>query len=235
VFAGILGFFYISKFRIKNVTIEGLDSIEEKDLSDAVNKTLSEKVAGFLPGDNIFLINKKRFSEKIMPQFLRIGDIEIVRKFPDALTLSVRERSPWATVCTNMPDKCFLAGEDGFLFDFALNLQGNLILKVLDEREREISLGEFIMESDEFEKLKKFKEDVEDYIDSRIIKIVLKNNESYELHFNSWYIIIDKENDIQLASSNLMLALYSEIKDNYENLEYVDLRFGNKVFYRFKE
>ena len=47
-------------------------------------------------------------------------------------------------------------------------------------------------------------------------------------------MIIDAETDIEKSLENLSLALRSgEIKEKSNALEYVDLRFPDKVFYKF--
>ena len=52
-------------------------------------------------------------------------------------------------------------------------------------------------------------------------------------------IIFKKDSDVQKIAENLKAALdteplLSKFKNEYSSLEYIDLRFGNKVYYKFK-
>lgn len=232
--ASFVAVFYISKFRIKNINIDGVNILSEDELRSITSNILSQKIAKVFPGDNIFLIDKNAIKDTIFSKFLRIKNINISRGFPDIINIIIEERDTWATLCAINNDGCFLISSDGFLFDDALDFEGGLLLKIRDERAQTIGLGDFIMESEELTRLTTFKNSLEEYMNNVVVKITLKDADVYELHFDGWYTIIDKENEPELAIANFILALNSEIKDGYENLEYVDLRFGNKVFYKFK-
>jgi len=51
---------------------------------------------------------------------------------------------------------------------------------------------------------------------------------------SGWFLVIDLETDFGRALENLTIAL-NEIGERKEKLEYADLRFADKIFYRFKE
>lgn len=233
--ASFVAVFYISKFRIKNINVDGINILSEAEIQNITNNILSQKIAKIFPGDNIFLVNKNDIKEDALSKFLRIKNINVSRKFPDTLSIVIEERKTWAVFCALNSSGCFLVASDGLLFDNALDFQGGLLLKIQNERIQKLGLGDFIMGNKELVRLTTFKNSLEEYMDDRIVKIILKDGGIYELYFDGWYTIIDKDNDPEIAMANFILALNSEIKDDYEDLEYIDLRFGNKVFYRFKK
>ena len=51
--------------------------------------------------------------------------------------------------------------------------------------------------------------------------------EGYRVYF-------DRESDLQNAFRVLKTVLAEEIKDRRARLDYIDLRFGNKVFYKLQ-
>jgi hypothetical protein len=63
-------------------------------------------------------------------------------------------------------------------------------------------------------------------------KLVSEDNKKYELYFNeSSKIIFNDEQNIRELMDNFQAVL--NIEDFYiNNIEYIDLRFGNKVFYK---
>jgi hypothetical protein len=68
-----------------------------------------------------------------------------------------------------------------------------------------------------------------------VAKIILKDGWQYEIYLKeSWYILLNDKNESNLSFSNLQLVLDGTIKEKRPTLEYVDLRSGNKVFYKYK-
>ncbi len=63
---------------------------------------------------------------------------------------------------------------------------------------------------------------------------IIKKEGIYELQTSeNWFILLNEQNDSQITYQNLKIAL-DQIADKRKNLSYIDLRFGNKVFYKFK-
>ena len=50
-----------------------------------------------------------------------------------------------------------------------------------------------------------------------------------------WEILLLEDTDPEAAYKNLELALEREIKDKIASLDYIDLRFGNRIFYKFRD
>jgi len=47
-----------------------------------------------------------------------------------------------------------------------------------------------------------------------------------------WYALLDEETNFKTAFENMKLVLENQIKDKRAELEYIDLRFSNKVFFK---
>ena len=73
-------------------------------------------------------------------------------------------------------------------------------------------------------------------LDNGDIKIFLSNSDKTLI---GPYITLKADSDFQKVAENLQTALSTEplqsnFKNKYSSLEYIDLRFGNKVVYKFK-
>ena len=67
------------------------------------------------------------------------------------------------------------------------------------------------------------------------ISVVLKDGDIYEIYLKEgWYVILNNENEPESSFNNLELVLGETVKEKRSKLEYVDLRFGNKVFFKLK-
>jgi hypothetical protein len=68
-----------------------------------------------------------------------------------------------------------------------------------------------------------------------ISKIILKDAGIREVYLKEgWYILLNDKNEPDQTFSNLELVLDQEIKEKRPKLDYIDLRFGKKVFYKLK-
>ena len=66
-------------------------------------------------------------------------------------------------------------------------------------------------------------------------KIVIKDEGAYEIHLREkWQILLNDKNEPEQSFANLKLVLSQIIKEKTPQLEYIDLRLGNKVFYKLR-
>lgn len=227
--------FYVPSLRISKVHIEGLSISYEKELRGGILEILSQKRWLIFPKDSVFLFPRGEL-ENILKNFHRIKKFQLEVEFPAALRLSVEERKTWAVWCqSELKRLCLLVDEEGFAFVSSPALSGKAVLKIIDERNEDF-LGKNVLPPEGFSKIRTFigllprrtGEEIESVnikISGNIINLVLKSG---------WFLIIDDETDPAKALENLSLALNSKIKESREKLEYIDLRFEDKIFYRFK-
>ncbi|MBI5045781.1 MAG: FtsQ-type POTRA domain-containing protein [Candidatus Niyogibacteria bacterium] len=128
---------------------------------------------------------------------------------------------------------CFLADSGGMLFSGAPDFQGNLLLKIYDERGVALKTGDAVFNLKDFSIMAEFVVQLENDLNNRVSRIVLKDGGVKEFYLKDWYVLTDDSVDYKTARNNLNLTL-SEIGDNRGLLEYIDLRFSNKIFYKFK-
>lgn len=141
-------------------------------------------------------------------------------------------------------EKCFFIDEDGFGSEeinpeeaHALT-NGKKITVLQKENISSFKTRDEFLKKEEFAPILKFMENAKT-LGLRTEKTVFKNDSlrSYEIYFEEgWHVLLDREalNREETAFQNLKLLLNSEIKDKRKNLEYIDLRFANKAFYKLK-
>ncbi|HDH04001.1 MAG TPA: FtsQ-type POTRA domain-containing protein [Candidatus Campbellbacteria bacterium] len=246
--AGFVGLFYIQKFRIQKVSAKGNYALNKKEIIENISDSLNGKYFGIFPRDNIFIIPKEEIKSNLLAAFPRVKSVFLNRDFPNSLFVEIKERKPAALFCENnesalpaLPNqgeptdkstyrqgKCSFVGEDGFIFGKAALFSGNVYLKFYREgggNGKTITQLKNLME---FVKLAS-KENI------KITKIILAGEELRKFYTSEgWYILLNNNNDTQITFENLKLALENKIKENRKYLDYIDLRFGNKVYYKFK-
>ena len=231
----IVAAFYIPSLRLSVIIIEGLSPAETKILREEIEQNLAQKYFYVFPKDNLILFPKEKV-ETLLRAKPRIQEFMMEREFPSTLKISLTERETWAVWCQkDAKTPCLLLDRGGFAFVVSPAFSGTAILKIIDERNEEF-IGKNILPGVQFQKLAELVERLPRRAEEEVSAIEIKvSGNAFHLNLKSgWYLLIDDETDIDTALENLTLALNSEIKESRERLEYVDLRFSDKVFYRFK-
>ena len=238
----IVVLFFVPSLRIRNVTIAGLNPTDERELKKEILAALAVRKYLILPKDHLILFPKKEIEAFIANKF-RVKNFKVEKDFPSGLKISITERETWAVWCpaesssniqTGKPN-CLLLDQEGLAFEAAPGFTGTAVLKIIDARDKNF-LGKNILPAKDFEKIKFFIEKVPGRITEEIKTINIKaSGDTYLLYLKSgWYLLVDAQTDPARALENLSIALSSEIKEKRAKLEYIDLRFADKVFYRFK-
>ena len=100
------------------------------------------------------------------------------------------------------------------------------------------------MAGPDFEKLTSFTETMKTFgLEATMVNLSKENEtEIYLISADETIapkIVLNRKNDLTRVIENLQTAVQSEplkteIADNYKSLLYIDLRFDNKVYYKFK-
>lgn len=215
-----LGILWAPFFRIKNIDI--------KNYSDTA--ALRSKLQPHL--GNFFLVSTAKIADLLKAEGFGLANVE--KKFPKTLIVSFPETKPWLIWCPE--ENCFYVSESGIVADIAPKFSKNplpeIILKANSERQN--YLGENILS----ESQTRFLHVALDYLKSvgaQADKIEFQSGEEAKIFLKEgWFIYVSLGFDSQRIFTDFKLLLDEKIKDGRNRLEYVDLRFPNKAFYKFR-
>jgi cell division septal protein FtsQ len=224
--------------KVQKIKISGLVVLKKETIVGEVNEILnSKKWWGIFPKNNLLFFSKTDLTNRLLAKFRRIASLEISKDLLDsAIEIRVQEREPEAALCRRGEDLCFFVDKTGFVYEQAPLFLGELFLKFYDERSQKTKPGSFLLPEDDFARLIKFVNLFEKgFPELSVSSIVLETNGIYNFYTNEgWYFILDRKDDWGLVYENLTSVLNEVIQDERKNLEYLDLEFGNKVFYKFR-
>src|SRR3989344_1401714 len=249
----LIGLSFLSKW--EKLNINSIQSSGNKVIeTDMIEEIVKEKISGnylyFFPKTNFIIYPQREIETELKDKFKRIKDISVNDKNIKTLNISLTERTALYTYCGNIlpelnDNKCYFVDDSGYIFDEAPYFSGGVYLKLygtvnLDEGD---PFGSYFFPVN-FGKLILFKETLEKagikpaafYIqDSGDIKMFLYSSISQM----GPEIIFKTDSDFEQLAENLQTVLtteplQSDLKNKYSSLLYIDLRFGNKVYYKFK-
>ncbi|MDP2638785.1 MAG: hypothetical protein Q8P06_01295, partial [Candidatus Azambacteria bacterium] len=178
--------FYSDFFDVREVVINGNKLIEDQDITSALIGTLAsdsgfwERVFG---AGNILFWQQPSF-EKLISRLPLLADLKLSVEWQSKkIIINVQERAPAGVWCFGDYRPCYLFDDNGYLFSFAPEISGSLILKVIDETGVSPILGKRIFFDDSkinefFAVLAVFKNN-----DFSIDYVLIKSAESRELAF----------------------------------------------------
>jgi len=250
--AGGVSFFYIPSLRAGSLTFTGLEALNEAKLREEISNILSQKYFFIFPKNNIVFLPRKEISSFLSGIF-RIEEFSIETGLPSKLEIKVKERKSWAIWCPKSADlpaegspqagspsdiqagklPCALVDKNGFVFAAAPIFSGSAVLKILDGRGVDY-FGKNFIAPEKLNEVSLFGERLEKRLGEEISAVEIANDDEFHLILKSgWYLKFDFEADLQKAFDNLVLTL-ENLKDSRDKLEYIDLRFQDKVFYKLK-
>jgi len=128
---------------------------------------------------------------------------------------------------------CFYADSAGVLFERAPQFFGDLILKIADERPDDFGPGERIMDLTTIEGVQKLTSQIKKNNGVSLKSITIKTENELWLYTDGGFrIIIDSGTDFDRAYENFTIFLKSADKNKINKIEYIDLRFQDKTFYK---
>jgi len=233
--------FFSPFLEITSIEVNGNEYITDNLILEKINPQISGKYFSAIKKNNLLLVQTGKIKKDIQFELRIIREIRIKREFPSKLIVSIIERKPQMAFCST--DNCFMLDENGETYDnyFANeeNDKNNFII-LREESSRKINLGEIILEKKYMEYVQGIRGELLARLETEVENnfcfvsliskdIRVKTKEGWEIYFNE-NIELGKEIEM------LKVVLENKIEKNQQqDLEYIDLRIDNKIYYKFKD
>lgn len=225
--------------RVNSISFVGGEVITEDEIKKEALSYLAGSYLGIFPKNNIIWYPQDSLENHLMEKYKRIDTVQVGLKKLNTIEVSIAERKPIGTFCLEGEiETCYFIDKTGFIFDDAPEFSGNVYFRFFNPN-LENPLGSFYLEDvNIFLDITNFIEEVK-LLGIVPKSLVLKSQGEFSLILNNnTEVLFDTKNPLIDTFENLKALLSSaEIsKMNKNNLpiEYIDLRFGNKLFYKLK-
>lgn len=231
-------FFISNKFLVTRVEISGASVAVEVDIRDYIQNAMEDKILFVLKRDKTTLFPQGKVSAELIPKIPEIKKIDISIFYPDGVKIKIEERTQrgiWCDYTLNIPT-CYFYDEGGIIYQAAPNsVAGSLIIPIRDKRELDYQLGAEVLDAS----TRNFIEELSEALGFAYEKpfyITIENNYEIRTGFAlNWEAYFSIDRSAFESIENLILVIKEEIGPRVSELEYIDLRLGNKVFYKYKE
>ena len=196
---------------------------------------MQKRSLGLMRKRNILLFSSQTIRPELLDAFPRIDTIKIRRTSLHTLEIAIRERIPVGLWCLPARQTCFYYDANGIAFSQILPSSGFLYVPVNDFRDRPISLGAPVapdsLRNDIFDAKK-----ILQFGDLNISEIDIPADAYNEYHAvmrEGWKILYSTDTDNRKQTNNLLVFLKEKLsKATRANLEYVDLRIEDRIYYK---
>jgi len=235
----LFGFVYWMRDPVFNVSkIEILKNHFSKTekIQASVISALDGNMFLFIPKTNALILPRSETEKKIKEEYPEIESVDINLKGLNDIEVEISEYEPKLIWSNKNGDKYFVNKEGKtFLKEPVLHSYDNLI-KI--ETNQEVSdLGVSVIDPNFLSNLDTFVNKLKE-IDVVVDRVVHSGEDVYYLNVKkSFKILISSQDDLSLSFENIQTILEGGAldKEKLNLIDYIDLRFGNKVFYKFKE
>lgn len=237
------------RVRIVNVYTQGNSVVLDREIKEIAKEQLAGKYFGIFPRNSIFLYPKQQIKNKILDVYKRVYYIKVNISDINSIVVTVKERKSYALWCGDtlsdrkdgVTNDCYFIDDKGFVFTKAPAFSGNVYFTVYGEVASEGSkpnkpLGKNFLNEERFVRLMQLRALLaKEGLDT--IVLTQKEGNDFEFYLASGgKLIFNEDQDVRKLLHNLATAI--EVKENEgknieEGLEYIDVRFNNKVLFKF--
>lgn len=228
-----------SYLRVEQIEISGTRLFPAAEIEQAVRDDLSGVSWLIIPRNNFFFISGRRISGDILQKFPQLSGIKVNKKFPRKIIIAVEERRLWGVYCLRAesalsPRQCFYLDTRATAYEDMTNFEGWLLPIIYGIEAPKLG-GPAVPES-----MLKFFEDARsalEAIDGNLVWLGVSTTTPEDIRLGlgeGWEAIVTLSRPTSEWMSVLKTVLEHDVGDKQSLLEYIDLRFGNRVFYKYR-
>jgi cell division septal protein FtsQ len=258
---GVLAFFglltygcHLKHLRIQNIYVQTDGSLSDTALASTIQAELKGKILGILPKDSVFISQNKDLENILRDAYPRIAESEVKRAGFSTLNAKIEERTPFALWCGDVVPSvaseqttedtqtteelwgtCYLMDETGFIYANSPIFSGNMFPRYYGSLKEAEPIAQQYMPALQFKEWQSFYTSLEHndiapqallFVDERDIELYLSNG---------MRVLISRDEKPDVTLERLLTLLKSNTVDKERALEYIDLRFGTKVYVKYIE
>ncbi len=225
-------FFTFSKIlQVKKIIVNGERNSLVRQVETFVKNETKTRVL-FFETNNIFFVNLNKIKSDILTKFPEVAELKIKRNLFDTLNIDIRERK--GVLFFYQEDKYFLLDKEGVAFDKIKDNKLNLTV-IEKSHFKRVSLGEEVIKKELVSEILKI------ISEFNTLKIPIKNilivsDDRINVRtIEDWEVYLNPKTDLDWQLKKLKAVLAEEIpKEKRNNLDYIELRFGDLAPYKVK-
>ena len=243
-----------ARWQISAINILGAQAVDANLVRSAVEEKLQGNYYLVYARSNSYLFSKRDIETGLIQKFLRLAEVEVHKADDHTIVVQVVERKPFALWCGEVYNRevyelndCWFIDKTGFVFDrapvFSEGVYPEIYAGLQGGKEGDF-LGARILSSRfnfVYEVEQKLAQNIGEPLrasikDAREYSIVIGKSSTYPILVGAELRFRD-DTSADVLVKNLFKAVVAQFPkgaSSAKKLLYVDLRFGNKIFFGFE-
>jgi hypothetical protein len=239
---GLSALSYCSKLNVQTVLVSGNSVVSTEGVFAVARDALRGHISLIFSRANILWYPKQQITNTLQYSYSWIDTVSIDRVNSTTIAIKIKERAPVAVWCGASRDKqtpCQLVDAQGFLFAKAPEFSGPLYLKLYGPLTSASWRGAGFFSQSGLDHMLAFAKALPD-LDFKPVSVEVTGTNSYDMFMDGGaYISVQVSDPVPAIISNIgslltQKAFAQSQLNNFSDLLYIDARFGNKLFYKFK-
>lgn len=242
---GLLWFFCFSSiFNINNIIINNLNRISKQEIEDIVYQQMKTRQLLFFPQRNLILFSKKDFQKNVEKKYY-FKNLSIKKKFPKSIIINIQEE-PCAFILQE-EGRYYYVDIEGYIIDEInpLDIKKNSYPLIYNDENTKIYSGKIDIDSNHINYIIS----LADKLNNNYDFLLNKDNKDIKLEIEKFAlsqeintvkmvmlggptIYFNTEEDQVRQINKLIIIKNDKLKNDFINKIYIDLRYGDKVYYR---
>jgi hypothetical protein len=246
-------FIYADRFQIKGIAVTGSEAISGDTIAASAEASIDGKSLYVFPKRNIFLYSKKSLEASLAESFPRLDNISIDIDNKQ-LAIVVTEREPaylWcgesipATRQASFDSTCYFLDSTGYIFSLAPQFSDSVYSRIYTTLPTgENPIGQYAMTSSVLTRVATFAKQITSNAfkpsaysitpdGDALIFLYRDSDSSPAIRYNPLHDPLAVVAQFKAAIATEPLK--SKLATSLSTLDYIDVRFPNKIFYKFND
>jgi len=232
----LYGFFSLPFLLIKNIEVSGNEVVDAGRIQKIANDMLQEKYFFFFPKSNRLIYPEKEIETKIKQEIGRIEELSLEVDH-DTLFIKIGERGAYALWCKD-DVSCYFMDSEGLIFSEAPVFSSGVYRIYTGIISDGSPQGKQFLDSEKLSGIESIAEflktqgwDTEKIQVSTLRDVVLIQNKGPKIRID---ITRPATETLKTLAALLASSEFKKSASNIMMIDYIDLRFGSKVFFKSK-
>ena len=239
LFGAVSQISFLPALSVQTVNVEGAQEVKPLALKSYLQQATAQPAFYFFSRQNIGTYPAAAMEQELLFEFPELQSATIDRKFfKRAVEVRITEREPYVVWCVQQEgSNCYFVDADGFIYGVIerdekasslVRVFGGVSLGARTTALRARIVPEYFLSLRDFvAELKRQ--------DLQVQTIVLEENDAHLTIEPGWELRIALTTDLGAVAFNLTAILDDAEFQNKEEINYIDMRFDNRVFYKVGE
>jgi hypothetical protein len=251
LFALWLIFFVLRQefIRVDSVTISGVRELDASELESVVKGAMEGYYMWSVPKDSTLFVRVRGIEEVVREWFPRIKSVSVSRAGLRGLQVTIEERTAKALWCGDVVPPhvertgevvtaqgvCYVVDEEGYVFARASVPYDPAQNRYYGSLEKSEPTGQYLFSSEEFHAWQYFHAYMLEH-EYPLRAFLVTDERDVEAYLAlPARVLFPRKSDSAVVAERLVATLVSDAFDATKEVDYVDMRFQNRVFVKYVE